>query len=624
MKKAICYLLLIGFVSCKWADPALKTLKNCVFPTDFTITPDAADSRKYTFAVVGSALSDIKTITWKVLSGATVLGTFTLNANQSLSYSVSVGGNYTITAEVETICGERKTLSKSMSVRICTPPTDILVTPDPTDVRKLTFRLAYTVSNDITSVTWKTVSVYKDQSYGALAATDIISYNVKSSEVIAVTAVVQTACGQVLTFTKNVTAEFKVFDKSLGGSANDEAAVVLSTTDGGYLMAGRSISNISNDKTDNNRGNEDYWIAKINSNGVRQWDKTFGGAGNDLVTGAVQTSDGGYLIVGRSNSNASVDKSENSRGEEDYWVVKLNANGIKQWDKTYGSSASEIMSSVIATPDGGFLLGGSSNSGAIWEKSENSYGDWDYWVIKIDANGKKQWDKIFGGFGRDIMERFIVTPDGGFLLGGYSNSNASMDKSESSRGDSDYWIVKVNSSGNKQWDRTFGGAGADLMNHILITQDGGFLLGGFSSSGISGDKSDINYGGRDYWIVKINSNGNKQWDKSFGGSGNEVGVALLPTLDGGFLLGGSSNSNTNDIKSENSRGGYDYWIVKIENNGSKAWDKTFGGEGDDQMYTMSGSIDGRFLLIGYSDSNISGDKSENSRGGRDFWIVKVR
>lgn len=293
-----------------------------------------------------------------------------------------------------------------------------------------------------------------------------------------------------------------------------------SGADGGYLIGGFFGSNTSSDKTENGRGNEDYWVIKINTNGTKQWDKTFGGAGNDVMTGIVAASDGGFLLGGYSNSNASREKSENSYGSFDYWVVKIDANGQKQWDKTLGGGEDDIMAGVVSASDGGFVLGGSSSSTISGTKSENKRGISDYWAVKITANGQQQWDKTFGGINTQSMTALSTASDGGFLLGGWSTSNASGDKSENSHGGWDYWMVKIGGNGQKQWDKTVGG-GDDVLETIALTTDNGFLLGGTSPSNASGDKSEQSRGASDYWIIKINANGQKQWDKTWGGTGAE-------------------------------------------------------------------------------------------------------
>ncbi|MFN7708504.1 MAG: hypothetical protein ACK5QE_07575 [Sphingobacteriia bacterium] len=215
-----------------------------------------------------------------------------------------------------------------------------------------------------------------------------------------------------------------------------------------------------------------------------QWDKTLGGSGDDVLYSLQQTMDGGYILGGGSLSDADIagGKSENSRGDFDYWVVKLDANGKKEWDKTLGGSGEDVMNSLQQTADGGYILGGSSWSDAdiVGGKSENSRGDYDYWIVKLDAAGNKQWDKTLGGSGEDVMNSLQQTLDGGYILGGGSLSDADIagGKSEKSRGERDYWVVKLDANGNKQWDKTLGGSSADYLSTLQQTADGGYILGG--------------------------------------------------------------------------------------------------------------------------------------------------
>jgi hypothetical protein len=155
-----------------------------------------------------------------------------------------------------------------------------------------------------------------------------------------------------------------------------------------------------------------------------------------------------------------------------------NTPPAKQWDKTYGGSLRDIGRLLVAAPDGGFLLGGTSQSDISGEKSVASRGEFDYWIMKIDREGNKLWDKAYGGNGDDEIKTMITTPDGGFLLGGTSTSDSSGEKSENSRGEYDYWIVKIDREGNKLWDKTYGGNNYDGLGSIIATPDGGFLLAG--------------------------------------------------------------------------------------------------------------------------------------------------
>ncbi|TAE23997.1 MAG: T9SS C-terminal target domain-containing protein, partial [Cytophagales bacterium] len=179
------------------------------------------------------------------------------------------------------------------------------------------------------------------------------------------------------------------------------------------------------------------------------------------------------------------------------------ANGDKVWDKTFGGSGDDRLYSIIATSDGGFLLAGASESSISGNKTATNYGSFDYWVVKINTNGDKVWDKTFGGSGFDGLYSIIATSDDGFLLAGHSNASLSGNRAAPSYGSSDYWMVKINANGDKVWDKAFGGSGEDGLTSIIATSDGGFLLGGRSSSPVSRSKTAPNYGVHDFWVVKV-------------------------------------------------------------------------------------------------------------------------
>jgi hypothetical protein len=170
----------------------------------------------------------------------------------------------------------------------------------------------------------------------------------------------------------------------------------------------------------------------------------------------------------------------------------------------------------------------------------------------------KQWDKRFGGTDWDELWSIQQTTDGGYILGGYSNSGIGDDKTEDSRGIDDYWVVKTDATGNKQWDKRFGGTDYDELLSIQQTKDGGYILGGQSSSGIGGDKTEDSRGGEDYWIVKTDADGNKQWDKRFGGTDDDRLYSIQQTKDGGYILGGESISGIGGDKTEDRRGDEGY------------------------------------------------------------------
>ena len=431
----------------------------------------------------------------------------------------------------------------------------------------------------------------------------------------------------------------KMWDKTLGGSAKDNLQSIALAADGGFLVGGASTSGISGEKSENRRGstlNDDYWIVKVNATGTKLWDKTIGGAGYDLLQAIVPAADGSYLLGGSSDSDAFNDKTAPNKGGADYWIVKVNSNGTQVWDKTYGGRGNDKLKSISITIDGSYMLGGSSTSGKGIDKTEISRGEDDYWLIKTDANGTKYWDKTFGGltgeggiFGTDygdFLNTVTPTPDGGYLVGGTSDSNAGLDKSEDSKGFTDFWVVKVKEElprATYARDFAYGGSDTEGFTSIINTSDGGYLLGGHSLSNNSGDKTESSQGKNDFWIVKTDASGRKIWDKRFGGTNHDYLNQIISTQDGGYLLAGSSQSNISGDKSQDSRGGQDYWIIKITGTGLKQWDRRFGGSGFDDLRKVVQLTTGEYILAGYSDSPVSGDKSQPSQGGHDFWVLKV-
>jgi len=417
------------------------------------------------------------------------------------------------------------------------------------------------------------------------------------------------------------------WQNTIGGNFNDGLSSALQTADGGYMLGGYSFSDISGDKTENSNGGADYWIVKTDATGNIQWQNTIGGSNEDRLLTIQQTTDGGYILGGYSLSNISGDKTENSNGGADYWIVKTDAIGNIQWQNTIGGSSTDELRSIQQTTDGGYILGGNSSSNISGDKTENSNGGPDYWIVKTDGAGTIQWQNTIGGNNLDYLYSLQQTTDGGYILGGYSNSNISGDKTENAWNSSfDYWIVKTDAMGNIQWQNTIGGTSIDRMYSIQQTADGGFILGGNSSSNISGDKTENNIGGTafdDYWIIKTDAAGTIQWQNTIGGFGTDRMFSIQQTADGGYILGGNSSSGIGGDKTENSIGLDDYWIIKTDPTGNIQWQNTIGGSQTEYLSSIQQTADEGYILGGHSDSNISGDKTENTNGVGDYWIVKI-
>ncbi|HYV93227.1 MAG TPA: DUF1566 domain-containing protein [Chitinophagales bacterium] len=428
----------------------------------------------------------------------------------------------------------------------------------------------------------------------------------------------------------------KQWDYRYGGNLQDFCEFVLVTEDGGYLLAGSTSSDNVGDVSDPSRGGKDYWILKLSSDGSKEWDKRYGGSMDDELFQAIQTPDGGFLLGGQSASANDGDKSTTSCGLKDLWIIKVDADGYKQWDKSYGTDMNDFFGGICLANNGGYMIGGSTSGGAICDKTASSRGGKDFWIIHVDVAGNKIYDARFGGNLADDLAAIIPSRDGGYLLGGSSSSVASGDRSCSARGLSDYWIVKVDDDGIKEWDACYGGSDDDVLQSAVQTIDG-YLLGGHSKSGISGDKTENLRGVRDYWAVKIISDGTKVWDHRFGGSNNEVLANVLETRQSGFILGGASNSRITGDKTVDRCGGtaggssnFDYWIVQLDADGNKAWDSDYGGDNSDgatgsvtHYFHLEQSKDGGYILAGSTNSTKTCDVSVNSKGQFDFWIVKL-
>ncbi|KAA6438413.1 DNRLRE domain-containing protein [Dyadobacter flavalbus] len=394
---------------------------------------------------------------------------------------------------------------------------------------------------------------------------------------------------------------------------------VCATDDGGIIV-GQSVNSTASN----------YAVTKYNAAGEKEWNKVYGGEGRDVLSAIIQTSDGGYLLGGTSGSNKGPDKSENSYSGADYWIIKISANGTRQWDKTLGGSGIDNLTTLKQTTDGGYIVGGSSLSPESGVKSEINKGEYDYWVVKITSNGTKEWDKTIGGSNYDQLVYVDQTANGNYILGGYSVSSSSGENSDYTGGNKyyyyNYWIVQLSKDGLKLWDKTIGSPDLDILTSMQRTSDGGYILGGQSASPSPGlDKSEKGIGGDDFWVVKINANGKKLWDKTIGGKANDLLKSIKQTSDGGYIIGGDSESGKGGNKKEGLKGIRDYWVVKLTSAGKLDWEKTIGGAANSSSELLAAipAWGGGYLLCGNTTSEVSGnDKTAFSTGGG-LWVVKL-
>jgi hypothetical protein len=345
--------------------------------------------------------------------------------------------------------------------------------------------------------------------------------------------------------------------KTFGGSDWDSGSSVQQTSDGGFILVGTTTSF--------GAGGFDVWLIKTDADGNKLWEKTFGGIRDDRGHSVQQTSDGGFILLGWTESF--------DAREADVWLIKTDASGNIEWDRTFGGSDRDKGSSVQQTSDGGFILVGYTESfGAGWA---------DVWLIKTDADGNKLWEKTFGGSGLDSGSSVQQTSDGGFIIVGYTTSFGA--------GGFDVWLIKTDADGNKLWEKTFGGSRRDWGSSVQQTSDGGFIIVGYTTS----------FGAGDVWLIKTDANGNKQWDRTFGGSDWDEGWSVQQTSDGGFIIVGWTWSF--------GAGGPDVWLIKTDANGNKQWDRTFGGSDWDWGFSVQQTSDGGFIIVGSTESFGAGE-----------------
>ena len=424
----------------------------------------------------------------------------------------------------------------------------------------------------------------------------------------------------------NAQAPSVQWQNTLGSTSYEFLNTIDQTSDGGYIMGGYTDSNIGGDKSENSWGADDYWIVKMDNAGNIVWENTVGGGNYDKLYAVEETPDGGYIVGGQSLSGGGWgDKSESNKGGYDYWIVKLDEDGVVEWDRSYGGLGNDQLYNVQPTSDGGYIIAGTSDSGISGDKTENRVGNSDYWVIKTDASGNIIWQNDIGGLMFDNVYSAYETADGGYILGGTSTSGISGDKTAGNYGVVDYWIVKLNSAGTVVWDKTIGGTLNDYLYAVIPTADGGSIACGMSESGLTGNKTDNTNGLYDYWVVKLDNSGNITWQNSIGGTGNDYAFvnAIDQTSDGGYAIAGYSQSLISGDKTEANTGSWDYWILKINSTGSILWQTVLGGVSGDYANAISATTDGGFIVGGFSYSSAGGDKDEDAIGDADFWIIRL-
>lgn len=415
---------------------------------------------------------------------------------------------------------------------------------------------------------------------------------------------------------KEVVSEKIITIKTIGGSKVDVANAVVNTLDGGYVIAGYSQS-IDGDISDKNTNDTDFLIAKFSSDDILLWIKTFGGTNNDRANDIIETSDGGFAVLGYSKSN-DIDVSSN-KGSQDFWLIKLDNLGNLIWEKSFGFSGADFGTSLIQTKDNGYLITGVLDvtaSGGLGNKNTViKHAGGDIWAIKLDNLGTIIWQNYFGGSFTDSPFGVVETANNEFVIAGSSDSNDVDIKNN--LGTYDFWIIKISSVGNLIWEKSFGGTEIDEARAITTTNNGNFIIVGDTRS------NDINVtknnGAADLWMLKIDENGKLLTQKSFGGSSFDVARSIFKTQNNTYLIAGSSRSLNGDVSKN--KGQNDGWILEIDENAKLLWQTTIGGSQIDFFYDAIQLNNGAIIAVGETNS-VDGDILENN-GFSDVLITKI-
>jgi len=344
--------------------------------------------------------------------------------------------------------------------------------------------------------------------------------------------------------------------KHYGGTSIDVGQSIQQNSDGTYILAGYTSSF--------SFGGYDFAIYKLNSSGNKVWFKHYGGAMDERAYSIQRTSDGGYIVAGNTGSF--------TYGGADIAVYKLNSLGNKVWFKHYGGTSGDAAYSVQQTSDGGYILCGYTLS--------YSHGLEDFAIYKLDSSGTKVWFKHYGGSNHDIGESIQQTSDGGYIVAGHTYSY--------SYGLYDFAVYKLDSNGDKQWFKHYGGTSHDEAYSIQQTSEGGYIVAGHTES--------FTYGQEDFAIYKLNSSGSKVWFKHYGGTGEDKANSIQQTSDGGYIVAGSTTSY--------SFGGgcSDFAIYKLNSSGNKVWFKHYGGTSGESGYSIQQTSEGGYIVAGTTNS----------------------
>ncbi len=367
--------------------------------------------------------------------------------------------------------------------------------------------------------------------------------------------------------------------ETFGGQMDDEAYSIVMANDG-YVIAG--ITNSSG------FGQYDAWLIKTDFFGSVQWNHTYGDSSYDVAHSVVVTNDGGYAFAG---STAPV-----GYNYSDFWLVKVDSLGNLEWTKTYDSQSFESCMFLISTADGGFALLGFSSS--LDSTRPFGYGASDVWLVKVDSLGNVEWNQTYGGIGVDSVSEIIQTSDGGYALGCSTTSFGAEN--------TDFWLVKVGSLGQPEWNQTYGGPDHEFANSLIATSDGGYAMAGSTGS------FDLENVVVDVWLVKVDSAGNLEWDQTYGGSLADYCESMVISNNEGYALACVSQPPVRALSPPYGDGVF--WLIETDLAGNLVSNQTFGVSAHHSHTSLLKTDEGNYLFLG---------STRDSMGFRDFWVAKI-
>ena len=356
-----------------------------------------------------------------------------------------------------------------------------------------------------------------------------------------------------------------LWTQTFGGTSCDCGYSVRQTDDGGYIIAGVTHSYGS--------GDNDIWLIKTDAVGDCTWSQTFGGNGCDVGRWAEQTMDGGYIVVGCSNSYTVLPN------DYDVYLIKTDEFGNEMWSHTFGDSAGEFGECVQQTQDGGYIISG---------QAAGITTVWDVLLLKTDQSGNEIWTHTFNVNYADCGETVRQTQDGGYIIAGWTDS-----------GNKNALLIKTDGMGYETWHHTYGGGGFDTGECGQQTQDGGYVIAGWTNS--------FGAGSYDVYLIKTDESGNELWSQTYGGQREDNGLSVYQTQDSGYIITGWTKSF--------GAGAEDVYLIKTDESGNEQWTQTYGGSSQDIGWSVQQTADGGYIIAGYTYSF--------GAGSNDVYLIRI-